>query len=123
MILQRSLILAARVALALCLVFTFVGAFGPPGIGPGLFPWDKANHFCAFFAITAAAILALPRLGLIWIGAGASALGAAIELLQALPFIGRDSDFWDWAADDAGIVAVLAVVALANFRRSVSDPS
>jgi hypothetical protein len=120
---QNLLVLAARVALAVCLLLTFVGAFGPPGVGPGLFPWDKANHFCAFFAITAAAIVALPRLGLIWIGVGASGIGAAIELLQALPFIRRDCDFWDWTADDAGIAAVLGVVILAGFRQRVSDSS
>jgi hypothetical protein len=36
--------------------------------------------------------------------------GAFIELVQAIPALGRDSDVRDWVADTAAIIAVLLIV-------------
>lgn len=107
----------ARIALVLCIIVTAVFAFAPPSSGAHLFPWDKADHFCAFFAITTAAVVAFPRAPLIWIAAGASAFGGGIELIQALPMVGRDCDLWDWIAENVAIAAVVGVVVAGLIRR------
>ena len=92
-------------------------------VRPHLFPWDKAEHFSAFFALTACAIAAFPRAPLIWIGVALSACGGAVELVQALPFVNRDGDWKDWAADTIAIGAVMGVVLAARIRRALEDPA
>lgn len=110
------------IVLAAALAVTLFKAFAPAHDGgSGLFPWDKADHFSAFFVLTGLAMVALPRQPLWRIAAAMSALGAAIELIQGLPFVGRDCDFWDWVAEMVAISAVYAVVLAAKMRRSLGD--
>jgi VanZ family protein len=118
--LNKSLLLAARAALFGCAIITAVYAFAPPGSGRHLFPWDKADHFASFFAITAAAVVALPRVRLVWIALFVSAAGGAIELIQGLPGVGRDCDVWDWVAENAAIGAVIGLVIAAEVRRRLA---
>jgi hypothetical protein len=118
--LNKRLLLAARVALIACAIVTAIYAFAPPGSGRHLFPWDKADHFASFFAITAAAVVALPRVRLVWIALLVSAAGGAIELIQALPGVGRDCDVWDWVAENAAIAAVVGLVIAAEVRRQLA---
>ena len=57
--LNSLILVAARVSLALCALLTAWGAFSPSNaMHPHLFPWDKAEHFSAFFALAACALLA-----------------------------------------------------------------
>ncbi|HEX4199619.1 MAG TPA: hypothetical protein VHZ26_19440 [Caulobacteraceae bacterium] len=81
-----------------------------------LFPWDKADHFASFFAITTAAIVSFPRQPLWRIALVVSAAGGGIELVQALPIVGRDCDVRDWIADNIAIGAVLGLVLCARAR-------
>lgn len=71
---------------------------------------DKVQHIVAFVTLSVLASLAYPRLGPIRIGLLLSFYGAAIEVLQAIPVLHRDSDFWDWVADTGAVIATLAVV-------------
>ncbi|MGC1305374.1 MAG: hypothetical protein WA840_23640 [Caulobacteraceae bacterium] len=123
MVLSRSSfwLVAARLALAICTFLTLWTAFAPPH-GPKLhlFPWDKAEHFSAFFALTASAVLAFPRTRLVWIGAALSLSGALIEVIQGLPWVNRDCDVMDWVADTVAIGAVMGVIVAARLRREVS---
>src|SRR6202008_363816 len=88
------------------LAFTFYMAVKPPGKGPDLFPWDKAEHFTAFYVLMGLAAAAYPRRPLWLTGLLLSAFGGLIELVQALPIVHRDCDFWDWVADTIGVLAV-----------------
>ena len=109
------------IVLAVALAYTLFKAFAPAHEGgSGLFPWDKADHFSAFFVLTGLAMVALPRQPLWRIAAGMSALGAMIEVIQGLPFVGRDCDFWDWVAEMVAISAVYAVVLAAKMRRNLA---
>ena len=118
---DRTLLWIGRAALAGCVLLTAWGAFAPGDEPrPHLFPWDKAEHFSAYFALTACALVAFPRASLRWIGGLLSASGAAVELIQALPFIHRDCDVKDWVADTVAICAVLGVVLAARIRRSLA---
>jgi hypothetical protein len=98
----------------------FVEAFVPSNDTIPLFPWDKAEHFVAFYVLTLLAAAAFPRRSLILIAGTLSALGASIELVQALPIVNRDCDFWDWVADTIAIAAALAPMALVWWRRKRS---
>lgn len=96
--------------------FTFYMAIKPPGGGPGLFPWDKAEHFTAFYVLTAIGAAAYPRRPLWQVGVLLSAFGALIEVVQATPWVHRDADVWDWVADSCGILAVIAPTWLPAWR-------
>jgi hypothetical protein len=115
--LHKSLVIAARVALAACLLITARFAFAAPASGAHLFPWDKADHFSAFFAIMATSIVAFPRVRILWIAMAVSALGGLIELIQGLPTVNRDCDIWDWMAENAAIAAVIGIVIASEIRR------
>lgn len=118
---NRLLLITARTALAACALLTAWGAFAPPGgVSPHLFPWDKAEHFSAFFALTACALAAFPKTRIGWIAAALSLSGALIELIQGLPFVHRDMDVMDWVADTVAILAVVGVVIVARIRRRLA---
>lgn len=109
-------------ALAFCALLTAWGAFSPPGgPHPHLFPWDKAEHFCAFFALTACALAAFPKAPVWWTAAALSGCGALIELVQALPFVHRDADVKDWIADTLAVLAVVGVLVAGRLRRWLAE--
>jgi hypothetical protein len=109
----------AGIVFSVALSFTLFKAFAPARQGGGgLFPWDKADHFSAFFVLTGLAVVALPRQPLWRIAAGIATVGALIEVIQGLPFVNRDCDFWDWVAELCAISAVYAVILAARLRRS-----
>jgi hypothetical protein len=99
------------------ILFTFVSAEMPASRAPHLFPWDKAEHFVAFYVLTSLAAAAYPRVALVLLGLWLSLFGCVIELGQALPFIHRDCDIWDWFADSVAIAAALAPMLLDRWRR------
>ena len=105
-----------RVLFWIAAVVAFAAAVSPPGTAPELVPWDKAQHFIAFYVLAFLGAAAYPRFSLLKIGAGLSAFGALIELVQAIPFVHRDADFWDWAADTVAVTAALAPLVLVRMR-------
>ena len=52
------LIRLAQVAFFAALIFTFYSAVIPPQKAVQLVPWDKAEHFLAFYALTGLAVAA-----------------------------------------------------------------
>jgi hypothetical protein len=116
--LQVSLLIRlAQAAFFAALVFTFYSAVIPPRRALQLVPWDKAEHFIAFYSLTGLAVAAFPRAKLWVIGASLSAFGALIEIVQGLSFVHRDRDFWDWVADTIAIIAVMSPMLLVWWRR------
>jgi len=71
---------------------------------------DKVQHILAFAVLALLAALAYPRAPKWLLAAGLSLFGAAIEAVQAIPALHRDSDWLDWLADTAAVLAVLALV-------------
>lgn len=106
----------AQLVFCAAFVFTFVAAVMPPHQAPKLFPWDKAEHFAAFYTLTLLALAAFPRRNLVVIAVLLSGFGGMIELVQALPIVNRDCDWHDWAADTIAILAALAPVVAAHWR-------
>lgn len=112
-----TLAVLAKVAFFAALLFTFYSAVIPPQHALQLVPWDKAEHFLAFYALTGLAAAAFPRRPLLLIAVSLSAFGALIEFVQGLPLVHRDRDFWDWVADTLAIGAALAPMLLVWWRR------
>jgi hypothetical protein len=115
------LLRVAQVAFFAALVFTFYSAIIPPKLALHLAPWDKAEHFMAFYTLTGLAAAAFPRRNLFILGALLSAFGALIEFVQGLDIVRRDRDFWDWVADTIAIMAALAPMLLVWWRRVVAS--
>ncbi len=78
------LIRLAQVAFFVALVFTFYSAVIPPAQAIQLAPWDKAEHFIAFYCLTGLAVAAFPRGRLLVIAVLLSVFGALIEFVQGL---------------------------------------
>ena len=110
------LIRLAQAAFFSALVFTCYSAVISPAHAVQLVPWDKAEHFIAFYALTGLGVAAFPRRQLWVIGVLLSALGALIEFVQGLPVVHRDRDFWDWVADTIAIIAALSPMLLGWWR-------
>jgi hypothetical protein len=107
-----------RAGFVVVLLVTFFGAVLPDSIVHGfeLIPWDKAQHFVAFFALTVLAALAFPAVHVLPMAAALSGFGALIEIVQGLEFVGRDRDFWDWVADTVAVGAVMVPMLVARWR-------
>jgi hypothetical protein len=110
------LIRIAQAAFFAALIFTFYSAVIPPQDALHLVPWDKAEHFLAFYGLTGLAVAAFPRRNLFIVAALLSGFGAFIEYVQGLDVVHRDRDFWDWVADTVAIIAALAPMALGWWR-------
>ena len=113
------LLKAARLVFLAALIFTFYSAVIPPAQAWQLTPWDKATHFIAFYVLTGLAVAAFPTQNPIIIGAWLSAFGGLIEVVQGLPMVHRDRDFWDWVADTIAISCALAPLLLSWWRATV----
>jgi len=112
---------SARLVFIALLAFTLYMAFKPSAPSNDLLGWDKADHFCAFFVLTGVGLVAFPRQPLWRVAAGMSALGAAIELIQGLPFVNRDCDVWDWVAEMAAVAALYGTILAARLRRTLAE--
>jgi hypothetical protein len=115
-----QLALLAKITFFAALVFTFYSAVIPPQHAVQLVPWDKAEHFIAFYALTGLAAAAFPRRHVLGIAVLLSGFGALIEVVQGMPMVHRDKDFWDWVADTLAIAAALAPMLLVGWRRVAS---
>lgn len=85
----------------------------PPEV-PGE-PNDKVQHVIAFATLSLLGSFAYPATGLLQLFVRLSLFGAFIEVVQAIPVLHRDSDFFDWVADTAAVAVVLLLV---RWRRS-----
>lgn len=97
------------------LVFAFVMASLPqPSALPGE-PSDKVLHVLAFLVLAGLAAFAYPRVRLIVIFLGLALFGGAIEVVQAIPQLGREPSWVDWLADVAAAATVLLAVGALRF--------
>ncbi|SMF78770.1 hypothetical protein SAMN06295910_2754 [Allosphingosinicella indica] len=104
----------------LAALFAFVMAVIP---APPSLASDKIEHMLAFSVLAALSLLAYPRLPAWKIFPAFAMFGGAIELIQALPIVGRDGDWFDWLADlaAAGMVLVLGSGLRRVYRRAAAS--
>lgn len=70
---------------------------------------DRAEHIFAFATLSALGLLAFPKVRAIVLGAALAMFGGVLEIVQSLPFVGRDPDFADFLSDCVAIVAICAL--------------
>jgi VanZ family protein len=101
---------AARTIFWAAAAFAFVMAVLPhPPEVPG-HPNDKVQHIAAFATLSLLGSFAYPRTDLTKLLVRLSLFGAAIEVIQAIPALHRDSDVLDWLADTVAVAVVLLLV-------------
>jgi VanZ family protein len=99
-------------------IFAFVMAVIPhPPQLPGE-PNDKIQHMVAFATLGLLSAWAYAQAPLVRLLIGLSLYGALIEVVQAIPALGRDSDVKDWIADTIACGIVLLIVALWRRREA-----
>ena len=105
-----------------CVTGAYVLAIVPGRDAPTGLGWDKMNHMLAFFTVSLLGRLAYPRMPVVAIALAMAGFGGLIELSQAVPFIHRDAEWADWAADCAatgvGLVVAWPLAVLADRRRA-----
>lgn len=97
---------------------TFLFAVLPSDVAPQLSESDKVAHAVAFAVLSLLAIRSFGHRSFWLLGICLSAFGAAIEIVQAIPWLHRDAELNDWVADSLAIAAVLLTTAA--FRRRPS---
>jgi hypothetical protein len=101
---------ASRSAFWAAACFAFVMAVLPhPPQFPGE-PNDKVQHIAAFATLALLGSFAYPATALSKLLVRLSLFGAAIEVVQAIPELHRDSDVLDWLADTVAVAVVLLLV-------------
>lgn len=101
------------------LVFAVVMALVPKPIpNPTDRLGDKFQHMLAFGMLSLLGGLAFPRLVLWRLALMLLALGAAIELAQAIPALNRTSSLADFVADAVVTLVVTGIMALVVPRRA-----
>jgi VanZ family protein len=106
---QRRLTIL-RLAFWAALLFAFVMAIIPrPPQLPGA-PSDKIQHISAFVVLGALGFFSYPRSRPLGLGIRLSLFGALIEIVQAIPALGRDSDVLDWIADTLAAASILLLL-------------
>ena len=96
-----------RRAFWLALAVTLVMALLPNPPALPMQATDKVQHMAAFAALTFLAALGFPSQRLRVIFVWMAALGLAIEVLQMIPILNRDTQAADWLADCAATLATL----------------
>jgi hypothetical protein len=114
--LSRPLLWLARLAFVALALLGTTTAVLPGNGGLHVFPWDKAEHFACFYVLAAVGAFAFPRVKAIWLALALSGLGAAIEIVQGLPMVARDSDWKDWLADTVAVACALGPLVIADWR-------
>jgi VanZ family protein len=107
--------LAARIAFWAACAAAFVLAVMPAP--PKVPAPDKWQHVVAFLVLAGLGRLGYPDVRKRWLLVGLMAFGALIEIAQALPIVGRDSDPLDWVADTGAALTVFVIVALWSYFR------
>jgi hypothetical protein len=73
-------------------------------------PNDKVQHIIAFATLTLLGSWAYRTTSPLKLLVGLSLFGAAIEVVQDLPILHRDSELLDWMADTAAVSVVLLLI-------------
>jgi VanZ family protein len=97
-----------QLAFVASVVISFTVSVTPGPEAPRGLPWDKANHFGAFFVMMGLGAAARPGKNPWLMALGLWLFGGLIEVVQSMPVVHRDGDVMDWLADTLGILAVLA---------------
>jgi quinol-cytochrome oxidoreductase complex cytochrome b subunit len=107
----------ARLVLALALAGVLTAAFLPVGVAPVIGGSDWISHGTAFAVLAVLMVVAFPRLALVWGWMILAGVGVGIEIVQAIPLLGRGPSIVEAAYDAAVVALVFVVLQLSGLRR------
>lgn len=107
----------ARAALVVTLPGVLVAAFLPVGVAPVIGGSDWASHGAAFAVLAVLTFVAFPRVPLILSWAILALVGAGIEVVQAIPALGRGASLLEAAYDALVVAIVFGLIRLMGFGR------
>lgn len=111
-----------RLAFVVAATVSFVMAVLPhPPRLPGD-PSDKLLHIAAFALLAGLGAAAFPARTVLQLWLGLTVFGAAIEVVQAIPALNRDSDYLDFLADSVAALTAAWLARRAMARGGSSSP-
>jgi hypothetical protein len=119
---RRLVLVTARALLVAAFAATVWYGLYPGQEHPSVLPWDKAEHFLAFAALTVTLAMAFPRIPMPWLVGGLILACGVLEAAQALPIVARDAELSDWLTGVLAVVCVAAPLALLRVRERLLDP-
>ncbi|MDJ0922042.1 MAG: hypothetical protein QNI84_13015 [Henriciella sp.] len=121
---KLTLLWGARFAFLVALALTSVLSFTSPDQASALddfIPWDKAEHFIAYYVLAGVGLVAFPRLPTLVLFALLFTQSAIIEAMQ--PYVGRTRDIYDLVANIAGLLAVVGPLCAYKVRWYCAESS
>lgn len=111
----------ARAALAVALPGVLIAAFLPVGVAPVLAGSDWASHGAAFVVLAVLTAAAFPRAPVILSWSALALVGAGIEVVQAIPALGRGPSLIEAVYDALVVAVVFAIMRILGFRSRVCE--
>ena len=114
---KSQLVWLARLAFIVAFLGLNILSFLSPDQASSLddfIPWDKAEHFIAYYVVASLALVAFPRVPTAVLFILLFTQSALIEALQ--PYFGRGRDVYDLVANCAGLAAVVAPLCAYKLR-------
>jgi VanZ family protein len=105
----------ARPVFYAAVVATLFLALGPSSLSPVVIN-DKVEHFVGFLLLMTLGIYAFGTHRMLRLALALAGFGAAIELLQMLPIVGRDGEVLDFVADSLGVLTAMAIVSALRWQ-------
>lgn len=94
-----------------------MAAFLPVGVAPVIGGSDWISHGAAFAVLAVLTLVAFPRLPLAGAWAILAIIGVGIEIVQAIPLLGRGPSIIEAGYDAAVVAVVFALLQLSGLRR------
>jgi hypothetical protein len=113
---MKQLSACARIAFVVAFVIVLVLSLSPASHSMQAPGNDKLHHIAAFLVLSALGLRGWPDRSRELL-AGLAIAAVLIELLQGTEYIGRDRELGDMAADGAGIVTGVLLLALYSAMR------
>lgn len=108
--------IVARAGFLVAIAAVMFASLAPVNLVPQVLASRHLEHFAAFYVTTLLTAAAMPRAGVLRLGAILGLFAGVLELARMAPSQHRIWGVLDWEADFGGILAALVPIVVAMFR-------